>query len=508
MRGRLELFTNDEMARADGLSASRDIANRALMEAAGDAVAKAAMAMLARIVRPAGQPPSVLILCGRGNNGGDGFVAARKLQELGAAVRVALLGAMSELRGDAAMAAADWLGPIELAKPATLQPAVDLIIDAVLGAGLHGPVRDDFAAIIEAINTRNLPVLSIDVPSGVNGTTGAIASIAVAATETVTFVRRKPGHLLLPGRLACGPVMLADIGMPESVIAEIAAQTFANEPGLWLHRFPFPRIDQHKYHRGHALVLGGLAHQGGAARLAARAALRAGAGLVTVGATAAALAIHACHLNAIMLCAIEDAADLGDVLADRRKNAVLIGPGFGVGPRTLDMTIAALRSGAATVIDADAITSAAGGAEHLFATIGHSGVRPAVLTPHDGEFARLFPDLEGSRLARARAAAARSSAVVILKGPDTVIAAPDGRAAINSNAPPTLATAGSGDVLAGLVAGLLAQGMPGFEAAAAAVWLHGAAASAFGPGLIAEDLPEMLPRVLGDVQQLAAQITP
>ena len=496
MRGELELFTNDEMARADGLSASRDIASRALMQAAGDAVAVAAMSMLARVARGQGALLSVLILCGRGNNGGDGFVAARRLQDLGVTVRVALLGAISELRGDAALAAADWLGPIEVAKPATLESEIHLIIDALLGAELQGAPRDDFAALIEAINARRVPVLSIDVPSGVNGTTGAIASVAVAAAETITFVRRKPGHLLLPGRLACGAVTLADIGMPDSVIAEIAVQAFANEPQLWLQRMPFPRVNQHKYDRGHALILGGPSHMGGAARLAARAALRVGAGLVTVGVPRDALTINACQLNAIMLCPIEDAADLGDTLADRRKTAVLIGPGFGVGQRTLDMTISALRSGVATVIDADAITSAVQSSDHLYATISHNGSRPVVLTPHEGEFARLFPVITGSKLERAQAAAASASAVVVLKGPDTVIAAPDGRAAINSNAPPTLATAGSGDVLAGLVTGLLAQGMPGFEAACAAVWMHGEAATAFGPGLIAEDLPDLLPAVL------------
>ncbi len=496
MRGGLELFSNAEMSQADGLAASRDIASRALMEGAGDAVAKAALAMLER----SGKGRLVLVLCGRGANGGDGFVAARLLQERGVTVRVALAGAMTGLRGDAAMAAADWPGPIETAKPETLAPPVDLIVDALLGAGLKGPVRENIARLIEAINDRGLPVLAIDVPSGVNGTTGAIANVAVAATETITFVRRKPGHLLLPGRLACGALTLADIGMPQSVIDEVAVKVFANEPELWLARFPFSRIDQHKYTRGHVLVLAGPPFAGGAARLAARAALRVGAGLVTLGATAEALPINACRLDAIMLLPIEDAADLGAALADRRKNAVLIGPGFGLGSRTVDMTIAALRSGAATVIDADALTSCAGSAEHLFSTIAHNPVRPVVLTPHEGEFARLFPNLDGSKLERARIAAARSGAIVVLKGPDTVIASPDGRAAINANAPATLATAGSGDVLAGLITGLLAQGMTGFEAAAAGVWLHGAAATAFGPGLIAEDLPELVPRALEDLQ--------
>ncbi len=500
MRGRLELFSNQEMARADGLAASRDIASRDLMEHAGAAVAMAAIAMLEKAGKTAAGA-RILVLCGRGANGGDGFVAARLLQLRGHAIRVALLGAMTELRGNAALAAAEWPGPIEVARPTSLLPATDLVIDALLGAGMQGPVRDDFAAVIEALNDSAWPVLSIDLPSGVDGSSGEIRNIAVDADHTVTFVRLKPGHLLMPGRLACGEVSLADIGMPQSVIAEVGVQAFANQPELWLDTYPFARIDQQKYDRGHVLVLAGPPHSGGAARLGARAALRVGAGLVSLGASADALPINACHVNAIMLCGIEDAADLGNVLADRRKNAVLIGPGFGVGQHTLDMTITALRSGAATVIDADAITSAIGSADHLFANIAHSPSRPVVLTPHEGEFSRLFPDFKGSKLERARAAAARSGAVVVLKGADTVIADADGRAAINANAPPTLATAGSGDVLAGLITGLLAQGMTRFEAACAGVWLHGAAATAFGPGLIAEDLPELLPRVLQDLER-------
>ena len=500
MRVRLELFTNEEMARADGLAASRDIANRDLMENAGAAVAKAAVAMLEGMGHADPLTATVLVLCGRGANGGDGFVAARLLAKHGVNVRVALLGAITALRGDAALMAADWEGPIEAARAACLQPPCDLVIDALLGAGLNGPVRDEFAAMIEAVNASGKPVLSIDLPSGLDGTTGAIRNAAINAQETVTFVRLKPAHLLLPGRLACGKVTLADIGLPESIIAELAVSAFANDPGLWLERFPWPLVQQHKYQRGHAVVMAGPPGNGGAARLGARAALRIGAGLVTLASPTEAVPINACHLNAIMLHAVDDAADLGAMLADRRMNAILIGPGLGVSRKAFDMTLTALRSGAATVIDADAITSAADAADHLFANIGHGAPRPVVITPHEGEFERLFPNMSGSKLERARQAAARSGAVIVLKGADTVIADPEGRAAINSNAPATLATAGSGDVLAGMITGLLAQGMPRFEAAAAGVWLHGAAASSFGAGLIAEDLPELLPGVLKSLQ--------
>ena len=503
MRGRLELLTTQEMARADRLAAARDVTSRALMENAGAAVAAAAAAMLGPRSKASDHAHSVLVLCGRGANGGDGFVVARHLSGMGYGVRVALLGSIAQLKGDAAMAAADWLGTIEMASPESLKSSPELIVDALLGAGLTGELSVECAALIEAINASGRPILAIDLPSGLDGTTGGIGSVAVEADQSVTFVRRKPGHLLLPGRLVCGTVTVADIGMPESVVADVAAQTFSNEPDLWIGTFPRPRTNQHKYDRGHAVVVAGGPTSGGAARLGARAALRVGAGLVTLISPVDALPINACHLNAVMLNGYDGAFGLGQVLSDRRKNAVLIGPGLGVGERALELTITALRSGAAIVVDADAITSAAVNAGHLFANISHSAVRPAVLTPHEGEFARLFPDLTGSKLERARAAAARSGAIVVLKGPDTVIAGPDGRAAINHNAPAWLATAGSGDVLAGMITGLLAQGMPGFESAAAAVWLHGEAAAEFGPGLISEDLPEMLPKVLRKLAEQA-----
>ena len=496
MRGRLELFTNEEMSRADRLAAARDVTSRALMESAGAAVAAAGAAMLEAMCPGSIAGRTVLVLCGRGINGSDGFIAAKRLAEMGCEVRVALLGAMTQLRGDAALAAADWQGPIELANDACLRPPADLIVDALLGAGLKGDLREDYAVLIAAVNASGLPVLAIDVPSGLDGSSGIIGTVAVEARQTVTFVRRKPGHLLLPGRLVCGKVTVSDIGMPETVVADMGVRTYANEPELWRDRFPRSRLDQHKYERGHAVVVAGPPDSGGAARMGARAALRVGAGLVTLASPPEALPINACHLNAVMVRAFEGAAGLGQLLSDRRKNAVLIGPGLGVGEATLELTISVLRAGAAVVVDADSITSAADNPAHLFANIGPLAVRPVVLTPHEGEFGRLFPDLAGSKLERARAAAARSGAIVVLKGADTVIAEPAGRAAVNSNAPPALATAGSGDVLAGFITGLLAQGMPGFEAAAAAVWLHGEAAAEFGPGLIAEDLPEMLPKVL------------
>ncbi len=512
----LELLTTEEMARADRLAMEAGMAGLALMEAAGGAVAAAAAEL-------GGPGSSVAVVCGPGNNGGDGFVAARVLRERGHRVGVGLLGRPEVLQGDAGEMAARWvedgssIGALSAETVATFLAGADVIVDALFGAGLSRPLDGPAAQVVAAINAAARPVVAVDVPSGLDGTSGQAAGPVVQATRTVTFFRLKPGHLLIPGRLKCGAVHVTDIGIPEPVLSDIAPRTWVNRPVLWLSRYPRPQLDSHKYTRGHAIVVSGPAESTGAARMGARAALRVGAGLVTLIGSASATAINATHATAVMVRAVASDAALAEALADERRNAVLIGPGAGVGPATAGTVLTVLASAAGAVLDADALTSfaqdgaeapvkAAGlgfvvraepdpTAQALFDVIkGRTGA--VVLTPHEGEFRRLFGDLAGSKLDRARQAAATSGAVVIRKGPDTVVAAPDGRAAINDNAPPWLATAGSGDVLAGLVTGLLAQHMPAFEAACAAVWLHGECANALGIGLIAEDLPETLPQVL------------
>jgi hydroxyethylthiazole kinase-like uncharacterized protein yjeF len=489
----LELLTSEEMGRADRLAVAAGVASLTLMENAGRAVADEVASMV-----PVGAP--IAVLCGPGNNGGDGFVAARHLRERGYDVRLTLLGDRTALKGDAAVMAQRYGGEVAPLSASALEGA-QLIVDALFGAGLTRPLEGAAAADVAAMNASGAPVLAVDGPSGLDGTTGTAAGAVAHAQRTITFFRRKPGHLLLPGREYCGLVRVADIGIPVSVLGEIAPRTWANAPALWLPAFPYPSSAGHKYDRGHALVVSGpLAHTG-AARMGARGALRIGAGLVTVASPPAALAVNAAHLTAIMLTPFEAASGLAQILSDRRKNAVLLGPALGVGAATRELVAAALASGAAAVLDADALISFEGEAAALCRAITATPSRPVVLTPHEGEFRRLFPAVtQGSKLDRARAAAREAGAVVILKGADTVIAVPDGRAAINENSPPWLATAGAGDVLGGFVAGLLAQGMPAFEAACAAVWLHGAAAAEFGPGLIAEDLPERLPTVLANLQ--------
>ena len=462
----MDVLTTTEMERADRLTIAAGTPGFALMMSAGQAVAETAMDLV--------EEGPIVVVAGRGNNGGDGFVAAAELAARGREVSVILLCERDSLQGDAALAAKGWKYPVLPFNPQALgKPA--LIIDALFGAGLNRPVKGDPLEMIAAINANGTPVLAVDLPSGINGTSGAVMGAAVQATETVTFFRKKPAHLLLPGRMYCGRVRVADIGIDPQVLDEIKPLTAENLPEAWRWSFPVPRIDGHKYARGHAVVVSGDIASTGAARLAARAALRAGAGLVTLASPRDALAVNAAALTAVMVRAVDNPIQFAELLDDKRLNACVIGPGAGVSARTRDFVHTALSAQRHLVLDADALTSFAGSPDRLFEAIKASDGQQVVLTPHEGEFPRLFSDISNkhpgrSKLERVRAAAERSGAVVLLKGADTVIASPDGRATIAANAPPWLATAGAGDVLAGIIAGFLAQGVAAFEAASIGVW--------------------------------------
>jgi NAD(P)H-hydrate epimerase len=468
------------MREADRLTEVAGISGRDLMQNAGTAVAREVMKRWSM--------RRVAVLCGPGNNGGDGFVAANALASAGWPVRLGLKGAVGSLRGDAAFHAARWTGATEPLDARVLEGA-ELVVDAIFGAGLGRPLEADVVRVLGTVADRATPLVAVDVPSGLLGDTGESWG-AVRASLTVTFTRKKPGHLILPGRDLCGDLVLADIGTPAGVLQGIEVDTWENEPDLWRGRLPHLAAGGNKYSRGHALLVGGYPTTG-AARMAARAAARMGAGLTTIAVPERGLDVYAAALTSIMVRPLAGASDLGRLLTDRRFSACLIGPGAGVGDETRLQALAMLGAGRPVLLDADALTVFAHQPTALFEAIRGA----CVLTPHDGEFARLF-DASGDKLTRVRRAALASGAIIVLKGADTVIGAPDGRAVINSNAPPTLATGGSGDVLGGMILGLLAQGMDAFAAAAAAVWLHGAAARDFGPGLLAEDLPDLLPGVL------------
>lgn len=480
-----EILTVQQMYKADRAAMDAGIPGPALMERAGMAVAREA------ILLSGGRPVPVTVLCGPGNNGGDGFVAARHLAAAGWPVRLGLLGDRDSLCGDAAWAAGKWTGKVESATPDLLHGA-GLVIDALFGAGLNRPLDGVARTLVRAMAGQGRRILAVDVPSGVSGDDGAVLGAAPVADVTVSFFRPKPAHYLYPARAHRGRLVIADIGVPESVLAGIAPQTVANGPGQWRAGFPRPSAAGHKYQRGHALILGGTVMTG-AARLAARAALRLGAGLVTMACEPAAHLVYSLSMPSLIVQPVADAAGFAVLLADPRRNAVLLGPGGGTAPLLRDAVQVALSAGRTGVLDADVFSVFAGDV----AGLRRAGLDQRwVLTPHEGEFIRLFGDMAGSRLDRARHAAMDSGAVILLKGPDTVIAHPDGRVRINHDAPPDLATAGSGDVLAGLILALLAQGMDAFDAASAGAWLHGAAGRHCGRGLIAEDLPEAIPVVL------------
>jgi NAD(P)H-hydrate epimerase len=478
------LLTIAEMTAADAAATAAGVPGIVLMENAGAAVARAVAERFA--------PCPALVLCGPGNNGGDGFVAARHLAGRGWPVQVALLGARERLRGDAAKAAAAWHGAV-LPLDHALVAGARLVVDGLFGAGLARPLEGVARDAIEATARAKVPVVAIDAPSGVHGDTGAVLGVAPRAALTVTFHRAKPGHFLLPGRDHIGELMVADIGIPAQAMAS-PGLLFANHPGRWRTLLPRRTSASHKYAHGHALVLGGGLASSGAARMAARAALRAGAGLVTVVCPQDALLVYATQLTAVMVAPFADDREFAQILADPRRNGMLLGPGAGSGEVLRRRVLRVLEANKACVLDADALTSFRDQPQMLF----DATASPCVLTPHDGEYQRLFAHA-GDRLTRARAAAAQSGAIMLLKGNDTVIAAADGRALIQPDAPPALATAGSGDVLAGIVLGLMVQGMPAFEAAAAAVWLHARAGCLVGTGLIAEDLPEALPAALAEL---------
>ncbi|MDK1489331.1 NAD(P)H-hydrate dehydratase [Sinorhizobium sp. 7-81] len=480
------LVTPAEMMAIDKAAADSGIDSFTLMRSAGMAVSAAALRLFPEALR-------FVVLCGPGNNGGDGYVAASALADSGADVAVFALGKPEALKGDAARAQRACSLAVQPLIAYEPQPG-DVVIDALFGAGLARDLPEEAYKTIERVSESRIPVVAVDLPSGVDGRTGEVRGTSFTAAHTVTFIARKPGHLLMPGRVRCGALEVFDIGIPARLVSERAGDLRLNTPAAWGSHASALDPATHKYRRGHLGVLSGGSLSTGAARLSAAAGLAAGAGLVTLASPAEALAANASHLTAVMLREIRNTEDLAAWLKDKRVNAFVLGPGFGVGKKTRDFALTLCDR--ALVLDADGMTSFEKARAELFERAANSGGR-LVMTPHEGEFARLFPEIAAdaarSKIEKAQAAARLSHAVIVYKGPDTVVAAPSGRAVVNANAPPSLATAGSGDVLAGMVGAHLAQGMPAFEAAAAAVWRHGEAGTRAGRGMTAETLIKNIP---------------
>jgi len=475
------LIEPQAVARIDAATIASGIDGYRLMTAAGHAVAAAALKHWPAALR-------FVVLAGPGNNGGDGYVAAGLLGASGATVALFALSPAAPASADA-RCALEECGLVAAPLAAYRPTAGDVVVDAVFGAGLARDLDAPLVDLIDRIHAANLPVLAIDMPSGIDGRTGLIRGGAFRADRTVTFMALKPGQLLLPGRDYCGEIEVADIGVPQRLIAAHASRMSINGPALWMEFSRPMGSAAHKYSHGALVVFSGSASHTGAARLAAEAGLRAGAGLVTVASPADAMPANAGHLTAVMLRQIDDVAALQDWLADRRLTTFVLGPGFGIGETARQFALAL--KDRKLVLDADGISAFRDDPAQLFSAFA-DGEPHLVLPPHDGEFARIFADIAAdetlSKVEKAQAAARRANAAIIFKGADTVIAAPDGRAAINANAPPWLATAGSGDVLAGICGALLAQGYPAYEAACAAVWHHGEAGNRAGRGLTAETL--------------------
>jgi len=480
------LLTVAQMGAADRAAIAAGIAGTKLMAAAGHGVFEAIVNRFA--------PQPTIVLCGPGNNGGDGYVVAEKLRRAGWNVAVASLVERAALKGDAAWAASLWQGKTTALNLAALDGRT-LVVDALFGAGLTRDLDGIVKQTVEAIGARKLACVAIDVPSGVQGDTGHVLGAAPRCALTVTFFRLKPAHLLLPGRVLCGETVLVDIGTPRNVLDAIAPDTWRNDPALWRHALPVRALDDHKYKRGHALIYGG-AKLTGAARLAALAARRIGAGLATIASPVEAASVYRSADAGTIVAECEFPADYDALLADRRFNAIVLGPGMGRGEKTGLLVSKALASAATMpdrrfLLDADALTYAESSPEVVRKYPFWDLVdKHCLLTPHEGEFSILFKDIPGNlnKLEKARRGARQSGAIVLLKGADTVIASPDGKAVISANAPASLATAGSGDVLSGIIGGLLAQGMEPFAAACAGAWLHGEAGRMAGANLVAEDV--------------------
>ena len=476
------LLTNSQMSFVENQAIKSGKKSTELMENAGTAVVK--------LILKRYKNRNISVLCGPGKNGGDGFVVARLLKEQGWNVRLGLTSSQKDK--DSIEKAELWKGNIEPLNESLLY-GNPIIIDAMFGAGLKRKLTGIPLALVTKINNKKLDCIAIDIPSGIDGDSGKILGDAPKCKLTITFFCAKPGHFLMPSKSKVGEVIIEDIGISNSFLKQINVKTFLNTPELWKKKFPIPTYDTHKYKRGH-LLIAGAANMTGATHLASSSARRIGAGVVTIGAPSSSCDIYKLGAFGHIVLPINNPGDWNNLLKNYKNTATLIGPGLGKIAFLKDVVIAALNSKKPVILDADGLNIFKNNPLQLF----HSTNRKHILTPHEGEFKKLF-NFKGNPISRVSRAAKKSGAIVLLKGSSTIIAHPNGKIIINDTGKPYLATAGSGDVLAGIIAGLITQGMNVFEAGCGGTWIHGRAAELFGPGLIAEDIPKLIPTILNEI---------
>ncbi|PPR34247.1 MAG: Bifunctional NAD(P)H-hydrate repair enzyme Nnr [Alphaproteobacteria bacterium MarineAlpha6_Bin3] len=435
---------------------------------------------------------NIKILCGSGNNGGDAFIVAKLLKENGFKnIELFCLITKNKLKGDAKLAAEKININIQNISNLKITKG-NLIIDGLLGSGLNKNIAGNLKKIIEKINSKNHYCISIDIPSGINGDTGEIKGVAVKSDLTITFTKKKPGHLISPGKEYSGDVIVKNIGIDLKKLF-FKPRIYENNPNIWKKDFPWPNQNSHKYTRGFTLIICGEKITG-ASRLAARGAARIGCGLLCLGVPKKSFNIYATENPIALIETIDDEADLKNILKDKRINTILIGPGLGVNKKKLNLILKVIKDKKRIVVlDADAL-------KNNFKKIAEKSNSEIIVTPHYGEFSKILKNLKikktNDNLSLAKKFVKKTKYNLLLKGNSTIISSNDGKIVINTNSSPFLATGGSGDVLAGMITGLIAQGMKIFESCCAATWIHGEIAKKLGPGLIAEDLPDMIPKIL------------
>ncbi|VAV90167.1 NAD(P)H-hydrate epimerase / ADP-dependent (S)-NAD(P)H-hydrate dehydratase [hydrothermal vent metagenome] len=482
----IPILTTKNCYQADKQAIASGITPVTRMENAGSGAAESITARYEKC--------KTLILCGPGANGGDGYVIARKLHEAGWSVDVMALTA--PVAGSDAEFMAQQCPVDASSRVRQLPTDIELIVDCLYGAGLNRALDADTTQLIHQVNQHKSPVVAIDLPSGIFGDSNGGFAPCIVADTTITFAVKKLAHVLEPERSFCGVVEVVDIGFPDGMISDMPEVALENSPCLWSQIPVQPGAQSHKHNRGRLWVGCGGHLQTGAARLAARAGLRIGAGWVMLGGSKKAMQVCAAHETSIVLQTRPKHQSMAKTLQTSPvPDCVILGPAGGIGARMRADILDVLRSGIAAVLDADALRVMSAEPEVFFELCNEN----TVLLPHEAEFLGLFPDLNqtfGHKINRVKAAASRAGCTVLLKGADSVIANATGRAVVNTKTSAWLATLGTGDVLAGMVGGLMAQRVGGMDATCAAVWIHGALGQNLGAGLIAEDLPNEIPNIL------------